>query len=95
MNYFFIGKNQARRHMTRAMAAGKSENSAHTIVLTLSVTEAGSMLVFPNSSLTMFAPASASSRAMSEPETAPPSFCAMVPLEKMSPVAETPFFWVA
>ena len=77
------------------MAAGNREKSAQTIVRTLSVTEAGSMTVLPNSSLTIVAPASASSKAMSDPDMAPPSFCAIVPLEKMRPVLEVPFFCVA
>lgn len=78
-----------------AMKAGKSENSAHIIVLTDSVTDAGSMLSFPISSAIIVAPAMPSSNAMSDPETAPPNFCAIVPDENMSPVDDVPKVSVA
>jgi hypothetical protein len=40
-------------------------------------------------------PARPRSRATSEPLTADPNFCAMVPDEKMRPVDDVPFFSVA
>ena len=72
-----------------------SEKSDHTIVSTESVIEAGSMTELPKSSVIMLAPDRPRNRAMSEPEMAPPSFCDMVPEEKMRPVDEVPFFSVA
>lgn len=80
---------------TNASAAGKSENKAHTMESTEDVMEAGSMTGLPNWSFTMWAPAKPSSMAMREPEIAEPNFCAIVPEEKMSPVEDVPFFFVA
>ena len=81
--------------MMTAMKAGKREKSAHIIVRTDSVTEAGSMLSLPISSDIIVAPAMPRRRAMSEPETAPPNFYAMVPDEKMRPVDDVPKVSVA
>lgn len=72
------------------MTAGKRENSDHTMVRTESVTDCGSIIGLPISSVIMLAPDQPSSSAMSDPETAVPNFCDIVPEEKMSPVMEVP-----
>lgn len=78
--------------MRKAMAAGNSEKSDHTIVNTESVMDEGSMTALPKRSGTMRAPAKPSNKAIREPEMAVPNFCDIVPEEKISPVEEAPFF---
>ena len=81
--------------MISAIAAGKSEKSDQTIVRT----EVGLVIVTMVSpvkiSVSETNPATPSSKAIRLPEIAPPSFCAIVPEEKMSPVELDPFFSVA
>ena len=80
--------------ITAAKPAGISEKRDQTILRTESVTEAGSMLVLPIASVIILAPDRPSSKAMSEPDSAVPSFWAMVPEEKIRPVDEVPNFSV-
>ena len=72
------------------MAAGKRENRAHTIL----DTPTSLVMVTTASPLTgsdpEMKPAIPSRRATSAPDTAEPSFWAIVPEEKMSPVDEVP-----
>ena len=79
----------------RAMNAGNKENNDQIIVRTELVTEAGSIIWLLFASVIMQAPARLRNKAISEPEIAPPNFCAMVPEEKIRPVEEDPFFSVA
>ena len=79
------------------MSAGKREKSAHTIVFTDSSQPSRiCTTVWPvASSVVETRPAAPRSIAMSEPEMAPPNFCAIVPEEKMRPVDDAPNFSVA
>lgn len=80
-----------------AMRAGKSEKRAQTIVFTdssLPATISTTVVPVVGSSLDT-RPAAPRSIAMSEPEMAPPNFCAIVPEEKMRPVDDAPNFSVA
>ena len=79
----------------RATAAGKSENIAHTIVFTDSSSVMVTMVSPVIISVVDTRPAMPSNAAMSEPDIAPPNFCAIVPEEKISPVEELPNFSVA
>lgn len=92
---FLIGNIYASRAIIAAITAGMREKSDHTIVRTESVTEAGSMTVLPIESVIIFAPASPSISAISDPEIAVPSFWAIVPEEKIRPVEEVPKVSVA
>ena len=87
-NYFFIYRIDAAEQLYKA---GKIEKIAHIIDLTLSSIEATSSVLFSS----IVAPASLRRMAMSEPDTAPPSFCDIVPEENMSPVDDVPSFSVA
>ncbi len=64
------------------------------MVRTEAVIDSGLMVVVPSITV-MVAPAHPRRMAISEPEIALPNFCAIVPEEKIRPVEETPFFWVA
>ena len=78
-----------------AIAAGKSEKSDQTMVRTESSLVIVT-IVSPVSTLVSDTnPAIPNSKAIKLPEIAPPSFCAMVPEEKISPVELVPFFSVA
>ena len=59
------------------------------------VIDDGSTMVLPISSVVIFAPARPRNKATSEPDMAVPNFCDIVPDEKISPVDELPFFFVA
>ena len=83
------------RIIRMAIAAGNSEKRLHTIDSTESVIEAGSTLVLPMSSVIILAPARPRNRATNEPLIAVPNFWAIVPLEKIRPVDDVPFFSVA
>ena len=80
--------------MMQAMIAGKIEKSIHIIRFTASASEMV-MTVWPVASVPETKPAIPNSRATSEPLTAVPNFMAIVPLEKMTPVDDVPFFSVA
>ena len=80
--------------MINAMMAGKMEKSVHIILFTAS----GSVMVtvvWPVTSVPDTRPASPKNSATSEPLMAVPNFCDIVPLEKIRPVDEEPFFSVA
>ena len=77
-----------------AITAGKMENNAQIMLLT----ESASVMVImvcPVASVPETNPAMPKNNATNEPEMAVPNFCDMVPLLKMSPVDEVPFFSVA
>ena len=81
--------------MMSAITAGKSEKSDQTMVRTDSSLVIVT-IVSPVSTLVSDTnPAIPNSKAIKLPEIAPPSFCAMVPEEKISPVELVPFFSVA
>ena len=81
--------------MMIAIAAGKMEKSAHII----HCTDCSLRIVTTVSPVTALveemSPAAPSSKAIREPDMALPSFCAIVPEEKISPVEEVPFCCVA
>lgn len=79
--------------MMQAMTAGKREKSSHIISFTATGSEM-EIMVWPESSVNDTKPAKPSSKATSEPLMAVPNFIAMVPLEKIRPVEEVPFFSV-
>lgn len=79
--------------MMRAMTAGKMENRAQIIFWTAD-SLVMVMMVCPVASVPEMKPAMPSNRATSEPEMAVPNFMAIVPLEKIRPVDEVPFFSV-
>ena len=93
--YFFNGNLYARNPINAAMIAGKIEKSAHTIVFTDSSLVMVTIVSPVISSVEETSPAIPRSIAMSEPEIAPPNFCAIVPEEKMRPVDDAPNFSVA
>ena len=78
--------------MMTIMAAGKSENSAQTMLRTDSASVILTTVWPVAGSVPEMKPAMPSNRATSEPEMAVPNFCAIVPDEKMRPVDEVPFF---
>ena len=80
--------------MTNAITAGNSENNAQTMLFTAS-TSVIVITVCPVASVPDTNPATPSSKATSEPLMAVPNFCDIVPLEKMRPVDDEPFFSVA
>lgn len=75
--------------------AGNRENNIQIMLSTESVIDAGSTTELPILSVVMLAPAMPRNSATSAPEIAVPSFCAIVPDEKIRPVEEVPFFSVA
>ena len=81
--------------MMSAIAAGKSEKSDQTMVRTDSSLVIVT-IVSPVSTLVSDTnPAMPKSKAIKLPDIAPPSFCAIVPEEKIRPVELVPFFSVA
>ena len=93
--YFFIGYLSTNITINIAITAGNNEKSDHIIVSTESVMDDGSTMALPISSVVIFAPARPRNKATSEPDMAVPNFCDIVPDEKISPVDELPFFFVA
>ena len=95
MFYFLIGYLSTNIIINIDITAGNNEKSDHIIVSTESVIEAGSTTALPVLSVVMLAPARPRNKATCEPDMAVPNFCDIVPDEKMSPVDELPFFFVA
>ena len=93
--YFFNGNLNARIPIAAAMTAGKRENIDQTIVLTDSSSVIVTIVSPLVGSVLDTRPAIPRRNAMSEPEIAPPNFCAIVPEEKIRPVDDVPFFYVA
>ena len=83
-----------RAIMMTAITAGKMENSDQIMLFTDSASVIV-MTVCPVASVPDTKPAMPSNRATNEPEMAVPNFCDIVPLEKIRPVDEVPFFSVA
>ena len=81
--------------MSAAMAAGKSENSAQIIWRTASSLVMVTTVCPVAASVPDMKPAMPKNKATSAPEMAEPNYCDIVPLEKMRPVDEVPFFSVA
>lgn len=93
--YFLIGYLNSKRPMTRAMKAGMMEKSDQIIVRTDSSSVMVTKVAPVLGSVLDTRPAQPNRRAMREPEMAPPNFWAIVPLEKIRPVLDVPFFSVA
>ena len=81
--------------MMTAMTAGKMENSDHIISFTATGSVMVTMVWSVTGSVPETKPAMPKKRATSEPLMAVPNFCDIVPLEKITPVDEVPFFSVA
>jgi hypothetical protein len=81
--------------MIKAMIAGNNEKSAQIIERT-DYSSVMVLTVWPvASSVPEMKPEMPRKSATNDPLRAVPNFCAMVPLEKIIPVEETPFFSVA
>ena len=77
------------------MIAGNIENRIQIISFTATGSVMVTMVWSVTGSVPDTKPENPNSRATSEPLMAVPNFCDIVPLEKITPVDEVPFFSVA
>ena len=81
--------------MMHPMIAGKMENSSQIISFTATGSVMVTMVLPVSGSVPEMNPERPNRRATNEPLMAVPNFCDIVPLEKITPVDEVPFFSVA